>query len=45
MVSYCSVLILLLGAEAKEEGHVVEEDEISIQKILPLLYLDEEKDK
>jgi len=33
------------GAEAKEEGHVAEEDEIGIQKIPPLLYLDEEKDK
>ena len=33
------------GAGAKEEGHVAEEDEISIQKIPPLLYLDEEKDK
>ena len=33
------------GAEAKEEGHVAEEDGISIQKIPPLLCLDEEKDK
>ena len=33
------------GTEAKEEGQVAEEDEISIQKIPPLLYLDEEKDK
>ena len=33
------------GARAKEEGHMAEEDEISIQQILPLRYLDEEKDK